>query len=316
MNGTEKAADSTGLPLVTVIINCYNGALYLREAIESVYAQTHPNWEVVFWDNASTDNSGEIAQSYDSRIRYFRGEENIPLGAARNRAMAQVRGDFVGFLDCDDIWLPDKIERQVKAMSDGISALCYGGIIEIDSRGREIGRAVPCGKSGYLFERLLSHFDIHLPTAFIRKSSLDESGLVFDGKVTASEEYCLFMQLAVGRPFAVINDVLAKYRIHDGALTNKSISKWADEREYTLEQIKKNHPEIELKFARGFKDAYARGRYYRARYFMSSNDRMKAIKEMFAIFNQDFRYFVLFLTTFCPVSVWNRIHKIKSGRSI
>ena len=64
-----------GQPLVSVIMNCYNGEKYLREAIDSIYAQTYTNWEIIFWDNASTDNSAEIAKLSDSRLKYFYGEE-------------------------------------------------------------------------------------------------------------------------------------------------------------------------------------------------------------------------------------------------
>ncbi|MEK7079138.1 MAG: glycosyltransferase, partial [Patescibacteria group bacterium] len=67
------------VPKVSIIMNCFNGSKYLRESIDSVYAQTYRNWEIIFWDNASTDNSAEIAKNYDSRLRYFRSERNYPL---------------------------------------------------------------------------------------------------------------------------------------------------------------------------------------------------------------------------------------------
>ena len=70
-------------PLVSVVMNCYNGERYLREAIESVCAQTHQNWEIVFWDNGSTDRSASIAQGHGDRVRYFRAAQTTPLGAAR-----------------------------------------------------------------------------------------------------------------------------------------------------------------------------------------------------------------------------------------
>ena len=76
-------------PLVCVIMNCYNGEKYLREAIDSVYAQSYKNWEIIFWDNLSTDSSAKIAKSYDSKLRYFVGQETIPLGAARNKALSK-----------------------------------------------------------------------------------------------------------------------------------------------------------------------------------------------------------------------------------
>ena len=91
-------------PLVSIIMNCYNGEQYLKEAIDSIYAQTYNNWEVIFIDNCSTDNSAEIAKSYeDERIKYHKVRKNIPLYAARNIAINKCNGEYIGFLDCDDI---------------------------------------------------------------------------------------------------------------------------------------------------------------------------------------------------------------------
>ena len=86
------------MPLVSIIMNCYNGSSYLGKAIDSVYAQKFLDWEIIFWDNASTDESGTIAKSYDERLKYFRTEKNTPLGEARNSALSKVSGKYIGFL--------------------------------------------------------------------------------------------------------------------------------------------------------------------------------------------------------------------------
>ena len=104
-------------PLVSVIMNCYNGEKYLREAIDSVYAQTYKNWEIIFWDNASTDTSAEITNTYDSKLRYFKGEKTIALGAARNKALEKCSGEYISFLDVDDMWIEEKLELQVQKMN-------------------------------------------------------------------------------------------------------------------------------------------------------------------------------------------------------
>ena len=91
-------------PLVSVIMNCYNGEKYLRESIDSVVAQTYENWELIFWDNHSTDNSAQIVQSYgDSRIYYFCSQTFTPLGEARNLAIKQSNSEFIAILDCNHI---------------------------------------------------------------------------------------------------------------------------------------------------------------------------------------------------------------------
>ena len=302
-------------PLVTVVMNCFNGEAYLREAIDSVYNQTYGNWEIVFWDNASTDGSAGIARSYDRRLRYFRGDETIPLGAARNKAVEQARGDYIALLDVDDIWLPGKLEKHVHAMEGTDFALCYAGIINIDGSGNIIGSYIPTYPNGNLFDYLLRQFDINVPAAMIRKSALKASKLNFDPTIVASEEYCLFMQLAAAYPFCVIREPVAKYRIHEGALTNRSIHKWADEREYTLNRIRENHPGIEGRYRAAFREAYARAHYYRARWHVHKGEKLKAIRELRKIIFVHYRYLALFLILLMPTPVWDWVHRTRTQRS-
>ena len=91
-------------PTVSILMNCLNGEPYLREAIESVFAQTYQDWEIIFWDDASTDESAKIAKSYGKKVHYFRGLGGMPLGYSRNCALEKVRGHRVAILDCDDQW--------------------------------------------------------------------------------------------------------------------------------------------------------------------------------------------------------------------
>ena len=101
--------------LVSVIINCYNGEEFLSLAIDSVLAQTYENWELIFWDNQSTDSSKAIFESYnDRRLKYFFAPEHTDLGGARANAFKYLCGDFIAILDADDMWLPTKLEKQIK----------------------------------------------------------------------------------------------------------------------------------------------------------------------------------------------------------
>ena len=116
----------TEKPLVSVIINCYNGEKYLREAIDSVIAQTYENWELVFWDNQSTDSTREIVESYKNpKIKYFYAPEHTPLGEARNLAVEKANGEYINFLDADDVWSANKLEEQVKLIVPGEVELVY-----------------------------------------------------------------------------------------------------------------------------------------------------------------------------------------------
>ena len=106
------------MPLVTVIVNLYNGEATVAEAIDSVLAQTFSDWELLIWDDCSTDGSADIVHRYtDARIRYVRSDTWVSLGQARQAAIDLARGEWIAFLDQDDLWLPDKLERQLAAGS-------------------------------------------------------------------------------------------------------------------------------------------------------------------------------------------------------
>src|SRR5829696_2506866 len=106
-------------PLVSVIMNCFNGEKYLREAIDSVLAQSYTNWEIIFWDNQSTDDSARIVRSYrDPRLKYFYAPTHLPLYGARNHAIDRAAGELIAFLDVDDWWIPSKLEQQVPLFAD------------------------------------------------------------------------------------------------------------------------------------------------------------------------------------------------------
>ena len=101
-------------PLVSIIMNCYNGERFLQESIKSVLSQTYENWELIFWDNQSKDKSAEIFKSFnDKRLKYYFAEKHTLLSEARNEAIKRSTGEFVAFLDTDDYWERDKLELQL-----------------------------------------------------------------------------------------------------------------------------------------------------------------------------------------------------------
>ena len=105
---------SSKKPLISIIMNCYNGEEFLKHAIKSVLSQTYKNWELIFWDNQSTDNSFKILKKYkDKRIKYFYAKKYTTLYEARNLAIKKSKGEFIAFLDVDDLWLKNKLEFQI-----------------------------------------------------------------------------------------------------------------------------------------------------------------------------------------------------------
>ena len=113
--------------LVSIIMNCFNGEKYLKKSLESILDQTYQNWELIFWDNQSSDNSKEIYKSYeDPRFKYFFSDKHTNLHEARNLALDKAKGDFIAFLDTDDWWLSNKLEKQIPFFKNEEIKLVYG----------------------------------------------------------------------------------------------------------------------------------------------------------------------------------------------
>ena len=107
-------------------MNCYNGEKFLFQSVESIINQTYTNWELIFWDNKSKDQSAKILKSFnDKRIKYYLTEEHSLLYKARNLALKKCNGEFISFLDVDDWWDPNKLQHQIKKFSDERVGLVY-----------------------------------------------------------------------------------------------------------------------------------------------------------------------------------------------
>ena len=120
-------------PLVSVIMNCFNGEKYLRKAIDSVLAQTYRNWEIIFWDNQSTDRSAKIFKSYNNQnLKYFYAPKHTLLYEARNFALEHAIGELYAFLDVDDWWDTKKLEKQIPLFDDPEVGLVYGNYWYVD----------------------------------------------------------------------------------------------------------------------------------------------------------------------------------------
>tara|TARA_Y100001980_G_C14555588_1_gene344476 strand:+ start:1247 stop:2212 length:966 start_codon:yes stop_codon:yes gene_type:complete len=301
-------------PLVSIIINCFNGDKYLKEAINSIYNQSYHNWEIIFWDNQSTDESANIAKSFDQKLKYFYASNHTPLGEARNEAVKVTNGDFIAFLDCDDLWLPEKLDLQIKKITSGDYSMCYGGCIEIDKDENKIRSRIPQNKDGNMFESLLFQWDVCMQAILVRKKDLLKYKLNFDKNIYASAEYNLFMRLAVKTQFCSVKELIVKWRIREDSLTSQQISKWAYERRYTLDKIIRENSGIEKKYRQGFEEAFARSFYYDARYYMFKGQRKNARKALKKVKNVNYKYFILYLTTFLPSFVWNLINSDKVKR--
>lgn len=128
--------------LVSIITPSYNSAQFISSTIEAILAQTYQHWELLITDDCSTDNSVEIIRKYvekDNRIKLFQLEKNSGGGVSRNHSIKEAKGRFIAFCDSDDLWTPDKLEKQIPFMVENDAAFSYGSYMLCDEAGKEIG---------------------------------------------------------------------------------------------------------------------------------------------------------------------------------
>jgi len=203
-------------PLVSIIINCYNGESYLKECIESVLSQTYENWEVIFWDNKSEDKSAEIFKSFnDKRFKYFISDKYTSLYRARNLAIEKSTGELLAFIDVDDLWEKNKLKLQVLLFDDPQIALVYSNLWimkqSIENKKIFIKKNSP---SGFIHEKLLDEYNVGIITVVFRKKIISNNIKVFDERFSIIGDFDFFLKLSKSYYFHYIDKPLAYYRIH------------------------------------------------------------------------------------------------------
>ena len=202
--------------LVSVIVPVYNRAHLVSETIESILAQTYEPVEIILINDGSTDESLSILKKYESQfpenIRVI-DQKNQGQIAARNNGIKIARGEYVAFLDSDDLWLEEKLERQIPLFEEGV-ALVYSGTNIIDENGRTI-RIEPADQSisGYIYPQLLVKNRMTGGTVVVTAEVLKQVG-VFSSEFKAAENWDLWLRICKLYSARVVSEPLIKYRVH------------------------------------------------------------------------------------------------------
>jgi len=287
-------------PLVSVVMNCFNCDRFLKEAIDSVYAQSYSNWEIIFWDNGSTDNSSSIAQSYGDRLKYYSTSETSLLGNARNSAMKMTQGKYVAFLDCDDLFAPDKIEKQVSCMEASGSILSYGSFNVTSEHGQLKRKNIVKHSSGFILTSLLLRYEISMLSAMVLKEYITENSIFFDETLRYSPDYNYFMRIASHGKIDVIKDVLGSYRKVESSLTNKSYGIMYDESKYTLDLLSSDRG-VFLENEEGFKYAYTLLNHLKAIKHISNGEYRLARSSFYKLVHLKFKYRLIYYSLFTSI---------------
>ena len=226
-------------PLISIIVNCFNGERYLNECLSSILSQSYKNYEVIFWDNQSTDKSKLIFLDIkDDRFKYFSDDEHVTLYGARNKALKVTTGKYIAFLDVDDMWYPDKLEKQVKVMEKKSEiGFCYSGFKFLSEESKRLNSAYDNRKlkSGYICSHLIKNYNVGILTLMVNKSIVNKHRIKFDERFTIMGDLDFVLRLSrisIGIP---IKFDLAIYRSHrenlskNTSLTVKERTIWANE---------------------------------------------------------------------------------------
>ncbi len=230
--------------LVSVIMNCHNSQKYLRQSISSVINQSYKNWEIIFWDNKSTDQSRKIVESFkNKKIKYFFSNKLTNLGKARNLAVKKAKGKYIAFIDTDDTWLKNKLKIQMEFLKKNKFKICFTNFNNFYQKKGMKEKKVKKYIKKITTQSLLNDYPLGIITVVMEKSLFRFKK--FNEKLNILEDFDLFIHLSFNTNIGFLNKVLADYRIHGKNFTIKKsniyiseLKQWINENEKKF--LKKN----------------------------------------------------------------------------
>jgi glycosyltransferase involved in cell wall biosynthesis len=305
----EKKLTNCSFGKVSVIVNCHNGEKYISKCIESILNQTYKNFEIIFWDNKSSDNSSEIVNRYkDYRIKCFYSNNHTNLYAARKEAIKVSSGDYIAFLDVDDYWLSDNLEKQIPLFEDPkVGFVSSNFFIKIEKADKLI-----CHKkilsSGLVLSELLQNYSVGLLTLIIRRTSLDHLNFFFDHRYNYIGDFDMVIRLAANFKMGRTNEPLSVYRIHDNNESKKFFEKQISEFELWYNEMLSN---IQISSDIKFKYVFYKILFLKGMYNIYQGKRLRVLYYLFKIHSLKMK-FKLFLAFLLPLYILRKLKNYSS----
>ena len=213
LKATMILSDSDGIEreagLVSVIMPSYNTAPYIKETIQSVLNQTYTNWELIIVDDCSTDNTDEVLETIkDNRIRYFKNEKNSGAAISRNKALREAKGQWIAYLDSDDLWMPEKLEKQINFMVENGYAFSYTNYEEIDVDSNKTGVRVTGPKK----ITKTGMFNYCWPGCLTVMYDASKVGLVQIEDIKKNNDYAMWLKVCCKADCYLLDETLGQYR--------------------------------------------------------------------------------------------------------
>ena len=207
LNGSDSIEREAGL--VSIIMPSYNTASFIKETIQSVLNQTYSKWELIIVDDCSTDNTDEVLEYIkDSRIRYFKNDKNLGAAVSRNKALREARGQWIAYLDSDDLWMPEKLEKQICFMESNGYAFSYTNYEEIDVDGNKTGVKVS-GPKRITKTGMLNYC---WPGCLTVMFDANKIGIVQIQDIKKNNDYAMWLKICKKANCYLLDDFLAQYR--------------------------------------------------------------------------------------------------------
>ena len=196
--------------LVSIIMPSYNTAPFIGESIQSVLAQSYKDWELIIVDDCSSDNTDQIVKPFlsDERIKFFKNEKNSGAALSRNRALREAKGRWIAFLDSDDLWMSEKLEKQIEFMEKNGYHFSYTNYAEIDANGKRNGKVV----SGPRKITKTGFYNFCWPGCLTVMYDRDVIGLVQVADIKKNNDYAMWLKICQNADCYLLSEELALYR--------------------------------------------------------------------------------------------------------
>lgn len=205
--------------LVSIIMPSYNTAQYIGDSIQSVIEQTYTEWELIIVDDCSTDHTDEVVNAIkDDRIRYLKNEHNSGAAVSRNKALREARGRWIAFLDSDDLWHPEKLERQIRFMEENGYSFSYTDYSEMDEKSQPLGHMV----TGPKRITKTGMYNYCWPGCLTVMYDAPVVGLIQIEDIKKNNDYAMWLKVCEKAECYLLPEALAYYRKRQGSISRQS----------------------------------------------------------------------------------------------
>lgn len=207
--------------LVSIIMPSYNTGIYIKDSIKTILHQTYTNWELIIVDDCSTDNTDQIVGMFlkDKRIKYLKNKKNEGAAISRNKALKQAKGEWIAFLDSDDLWEPKKLEKQIKFMNKNKYLFSYTKYKLIDKNGNDLKIEISGPKK-------ITETDMYnycWPGCLTVMYNRKQIGLIQIKNIKTNNDYAMWLKICKKSDCYLLDESLAKYRkARKGSLSTKN----------------------------------------------------------------------------------------------